>query len=143
MADNLTKAKRSWLMSRVRGSRTLPERQVEKLLRHLHITFRRHISTLPGTPDIVLPHRRIAIFVNGCFWHGHASCVLARLPSTRKKFWTEKIETNRRRDRRVQRALRRMGWKVVTVWGCRAKSEEYLNKRLKAVLMQTKSRRPS
>ena len=61
----------------------------------------------------------MVIFVNGCFWHGHKRCRCSRLPSTRRTFWSEKIQTNRKRDERVRRALRRMGWKVLTVWGCR------------------------
>src|ERR1700741_1728092 len=117
MVDTLTKEKRSWLMSRVRGSNTLPEKQVERFLRRGGVRFRRHDRRLPGTPDIVVPQARVAIFVNGCFWHGHAGCDFARLPSTRKKFWSEKIQTNKKRDRRVRRALQRMGWRVVTVWG--------------------------
>jgi len=119
MADTLSKQKRSWLMSRVRGSNTLPERLVERFLRQHRIRFRRHDRRLPGTPDIIVPQSHVAIFVNGCFWHGHKGCRRSKLPSTRRKFWADKIRGNRKRDERVRRALRRRGWKVVTVWGCR------------------------
>ena len=119
MTDRISKEKRSWLMSRVRGSNTLPERLVERFLRRHRIRFRRHDRRLPGTPDIIVPQFHVAIFVNGCFWHGHKGCRRSRLPSTRKKFWADKIQSNKKRDERVRRALRRRGWKVLTVWGCR------------------------
>lgn len=142
MVDTLSKEKRSWLMSRVRPSRTLPERLVEKSLREQRIRFRRHDRRLPGTPDIIIPDRRIIIFVNGCFWHGHKRCRCSRLPSTRTKFWSEKIQTNRRRDLRVRRSLRRMGWKVFTVWGCHTRNKENLN-RVVANALAPKQVRPN
>lgn len=134
MADTLSKDRRSWLMSRVRGSNTLPERLVEKFLRRHRIHFHRHVRLMPGTPDIVVPKLRIAIFVHGCFWHGHRGCRRSRLPSTRRKFWADKIDANRRRDIRVRRALRRNGWTVLTVWGCRTNKLGDLNKILGRVL---------
>jgi DNA mismatch endonuclease, patch repair protein len=142
MADRLSKQKRSWLMSRVRGSNTLPERLVETFLRQHSIRFRRHDRQLPGTPDIIIPERHIAIFVNGCFWHGHKRCRCSRLPSTRRKFWSEKIETNRKRDARVRRALRRRGWTVLTVWGCRASSVPHLSNVLSTTLKLKNTRSP-
>lgn len=142
MADMLSKEKRSWLMSRVRGSNTLPERLVEKFLRRHGIRFRRHDRRLPGTPDIVVRRARVVIFVNGCFWHGHCRCRRSKLPSTRRKFWADKIEANRKRDERVRRALRRRGWKVLTVWGCRASSVADLSRVLGTALILKESRRP-
>lgn len=142
MADRLSKQKRSWLMSRVRGSNTLPERLVEKFLRQRKIHFQRHVRRLPGTPDIVIRGRRVIIFVNGCFWHGHKRCGRSRLPSTRRKFWSEKIQANRKRDERVRRALRKKGWKVLTIWGCRASSTSDLSKVLGRSLIGRKGRRP-
>jgi len=136
MSDTLTKQKRSWLMSRVRGSNTLPEKQVERFLRRCGIRFRRHARKLPGTPDIVVPQAQLAIFINGCF------CDRSRLPSTRKKFWSEKIQTNKRRDQRVRRDLQRMGWKVLTVWGCRANSVADLYKVLGSSLTLKENGRP-
>ena len=135
MADTLSKQKRSWLMGRVRGSNTLPERFVERFLRKSRIRFRRQDRHLPGTPDITIPQSQVAIFVNGCFWHGHRGCRRSKLPSTRKKFWSDKIQTNKKRDERVRRALRRKGWRVLTVWGCRATSNTDLNKVLSTALI--------
>ena len=142
MADTLSTQKRSWLMSRVRGSNTLPERLVERFLRQHGIRFRRHDRQLPGTPDIIIPERQVAIFVNGCFWHGHKGCRCSRLPSTRRKFWSEKIETNKKRDQRVRRALRRRGWTVLTVWECRSSSVANLSKILGTALILKKNRSP-
>lgn len=133
--DTLSKERRSWLMSRVRGSKTRPEKLVEKFLRRNRIHFRRHERELPGTPDIVIPGSQIAIFVNGCFWHGHKACRLSRLPSTRRKFWAEKIQANQKRDIRVRRALRRKGWKVLTVWGCHVSNVTKLNSILSGALV--------
>jgi DNA mismatch endonuclease, patch repair protein len=138
VVDTLSKQKRSWLMSRVRGSNTLPERAVERFLRRHRIRFRR----LPGTPDIIVPQFHVAIFVNGCFWHGHKGCRRSKLPSTRRKFWAEKIQTNMKRDERVRRALRRSGWTVLTVWGCRASSVADLSRVLGTALVLKESRRP-
>jgi len=142
MADRLSKERRSWLMSRVRGSNTLPERLVEKFLRHYRIHFRRHDRRLPGTPDIIVPQSHVAVFVNGCFWHGHRGCRRSRLPSTRRKFWADKIQANRKRDERVRRALRRKGWKVLTVWECRASSDADLSRVLGTALTLKESQRP-
>src|SRR6266446_6597701 len=142
MADTLTKDKRSWLMSRVRGSNTLPERIVEKILRGCGIRFRRQDRRLPGTPDITVPDAHVAIFVNGCFWHGHKGCRCSRLPSTRRKFWSNKIQANRRRDQRVRRALRKEGWRVLTIWGCRAGKPSTLTRALVRALIIESPRRP-
>jgi DNA mismatch endonuclease, patch repair protein len=141
MADRLSRQKRSWLMSRVRGSNTLPERLVERFLRQQRIRFRRHDRRLPGTPDIIVPQFHVAVFVNGCFWHGHKGCRRSRLPSTRRKFWADKIQANRKRDERVRRALRRRGWTVLTVWGCRASSVADLSRVLGTALILKESRR--
>lgn len=91
---------------------------------------------MPGTPDIVLPDRKCAIFVHGCFWHRHASCAKATMPKTRIPFWTDKFEKNVARDRRNARAVRKLGWKVVTVWECQCKHPKKLIKRLKRCLGQ-------
>jgi DNA mismatch endonuclease (patch repair protein) len=142
MTDRLSKEKRSWLMSRVRGSNTFPERLVERFLRRHGIRFRRHDRRLPGTPDIIVPQFNVAIFVNGCFWHGHKGCRRSKLPSTRRKFWADKIRGNRKRDERVRRALRRQGWTVLTVWGCRVSRVSDLSRALGTALTLKESRRP-
>jgi DNA mismatch endonuclease (patch repair protein) len=73
---------------------------------------------LPGVPDIVLPGRRVAIFVHGCFWHMHAGCRFSKLPATRPAFWKAKLEGNVARDKRAVETLADSGWRVLVVWEC-------------------------
>lgn len=117
MADTLTKAERSALMSRIRGTDTKPEVLVRSALHRAGFRFRLHSRALPGRPDIVLPMHRTVIFVHGCFWHRHG-CSLASEPASRKAFWREKFARNVARDKRTAAALRRAGWRVLTVWEC-------------------------
>lgn len=88
------------------------------MLRKLGIRMRRNVKGLPGTPDFANKSRKIAIFVHGCFWHGHLGCRNAILPKRNAEFWAEKIAANRVRDRRKAAALRREGFHVITVWSC-------------------------
>ena len=111
--DNLTRAQRSYCMSRVRTKDTGPERTVASALRRLGLRFRKHDRALPGCPDIVFPERRVAVFIDGDFWHGF------RYPAWTCRvspFWRQKIEGNRARDLKNFAALRRRGWRVVRVW---------------------------
>lgn len=104
-------------MSGIRGRNTKPEILVRGVLHREGFRFRLHVRELPGKPDIVLPKYRAAIFVHGCFWHGH-DCPLYRLPGTRPDFWRNKIERNRDCDRRARDALLAAGWRVAVVWEC-------------------------
>jgi DNA mismatch endonuclease, patch repair protein len=101
MADVFTPKKRSEIMSRIGGKDTAPEVRVRRLLHALGFRFRLHRSDLPGKPDIVLPRHRKIILVHGCFWHSHADCPRAALPTTNPEFWRAKVEGNVARDRRV------------------------------------------
>ncbi|WP_197062458.1 very short patch repair endonuclease [Luteibacter sp. 9133] len=103
--------------ARIRRRHTGPEIATRKLLHKLGFRFRLHVTSLPGTPDIVLPKYRAIIFVNGCFWHGH-DCHKGSLPATRRDFWARKIAANRARDQRNDAQLVELGWLVVTVWEC-------------------------
>ena len=96
-----------------------PELIVRRLIHGMGYRYRLHVRDLPGSPDIVLPRLRKIIFVHGCFWHGHPRCRKGTSrPKTRRRYWAEKIARNRRRDRRVARALRAMGLSVYVVWEC-------------------------
>jgi DNA mismatch endonuclease, patch repair protein len=117
MADTLSKAERSALMARIRGTNTKPEVLVRSALHRAGFRFRLHNRSLPGRPDIVLTKHRTVVFVHGCFWHRHG-CSLASDPSTRKAFWRDKFARNVARDKRTAAALRRAGWRVYTVWEC-------------------------
>ena len=118
MADVFSKKKRSAIMAAIRGKHTAPEIALKKCLRANGIHYRSHPPGLPGTPDIVLPESRVAVFVNGCFWHGHNGCRRSKLPTTNVEFWKLKIAKNVKRDRAAARKLRTMGWKVRVYWTC-------------------------
>ena len=105
-------------MSRIGSKDTKPEIIVRSLLHRMGYRFRLHRKDLPGNPDILLPKLRIALFVNGCYWHGHEPCHLFRLPKTRTEFWAKKIRKNRERDCLNYLALQKLGWKTVVVWEC-------------------------
>jgi DNA mismatch endonuclease (patch repair protein) len=117
MVDRLTPDQRRLNMSRVRAKDTRPEMTVRGLLHRLGFRYRLHRRDLPGRPDIALPRYRAAIFVHGCFWHGH-NCSLFRMPATRTEFWAAKIATNRGRDTDAIGGLRRAGWRSLWVWEC-------------------------
>ena len=134
MVDHVDSAKRSLNMAAVRSKHTEPELVVRKIVYALGYRYRLHIKTLPGCPDIVFRKRAKVIFVHGCFWHRHSGCALARLPKSRLDFWVPKLEGNRKRDERNKRELRRMGWKVLTVWECELKKPARLTGRVRRFL---------
>ena len=105
-------------MSGIRGKNTKPELLTRRALFAAGYRFRLHRRELPGAPDIVMPGRKVAIFVHGCFWHLHAGCKNAKLPSTRPEFWLGKLEGNVARDQRAVQALLLNDWRVLTVWEC-------------------------
>ncbi len=116
-------------MSRIGAANTKPEVAVRSLLHGLGYRFRLHRRDLPGTPDIVLPRYRTAVFVHGCFWRGHF-CKRDKMPKSRTEYREGKIAANRRRDARARRRLRSLGWKVVIVWECELGHREKLARRL-------------
>lgn len=118
MADTVPPETRSRMMSGIRGKNSRPEMLVRSLLHAAGYRFRLHRKDLPGTPDIVLPKRRIVIFIHGCFWHRHSGCRLFKLPATRTDFWSEKLQANAERDRLATIALEKLGWRVLCVWEC-------------------------
>jgi DNA mismatch endonuclease (patch repair protein) len=118
MVDVVDKKARSRMMAGIRGKDTRPELVVRRHLHQRGFRFRLHARVLPGRPDIVLPKWKVAIQVNGCFWHGHTGCPRYRIPTTRRDFWLQKIQTNRYRDRRALKQLSAAGWRVAVVWEC-------------------------
>lgn len=130
MTDRLDPGRRRRLMQRVKGKDTAPELAVRSLLHRLGYRFRLHRKDLPGTPDIVLPGRRVVLFVHGCFWHGHG-CRLGRLPKSRLEYWQPKIAANRDRDQRKAECLAVLGWRVVVIWQCELADAEALAQRLR------------
>ena len=130
MTDRLTREHRSWNMSRIRAKDTQPEKLVRSTLHRAGYRFRLHRRDLPGRPDIVLPKYRTVVFVHGCFWHRHPGCRFAYTPKSRVAFWNEKFRRNVERDCRNVRALRALGWRVITVWECQAQQPSIWRRRL-------------
>lgn len=116
--DKLSRERRSWNMSRIRGKDTAPELVVRSLLHRLGFRFRLHRGRLPGRPDIVLPKYRTVVFVHGCFWHRHRACLNCTTPTHNRTFWLKKFAGNSARDKGNIRALSKLGWKVIVVWEC-------------------------
>ena len=112
------------MMSSIRARDTKPEMLVRRHLHGLGFRYRLSLRTLPGKPDLVLPRYRAAIFVHGCFWHGHRDCRFATVPTTRTEFWTAKISANRGRDATSEQKLRNLCWRVAVVWECALKSNQ-------------------
>lgn len=121
MADTVSKQKRSEIMSHVTGKETKPEIMVRKYLFARGLRYRKNVKQLPGTPDIVFPKYKTAVFVNGCFWHGHKGCKYSHLPSTNLEYWEKKIADNLERDDRKTRKLEKLGYRVLIVWQCQLK----------------------
>ena len=117
VADTLSRERRSALMKRVKQEHTAPELLVRKALHSRGLRYKVGDRKLPGRPDLSFPRYRVAIFVHGCFWHGHA-CRLGRPPTTNTDYWIPKIDANRKRDARKTQALRDLGWRVFTLWQC-------------------------
>ena len=135
--DVFTPEKRSAVMRRVKGKDTKPEMIVRQALTRLGVRYRLHRKDLPGAPDVVLPGRKLAIFVHGCFWHGHDCTRGARVPKANRDYWLGKVGRNRERDARTLAALTAMGWRVETIWECDLKDRAGLEARLQALLDAT------
>jgi DNA mismatch endonuclease (patch repair protein) len=128
--DTVTPSVRTKIMAAVPQRNTTPERLVRRELHAMGLRFRLHRKTLPGSPDIVLPKFKTAIFVHGCFWHRHHGCSRTTTPRTRAEFWASKFERNLCRDRENVERLQKMGWRVVVVWECETRDPAALRRRL-------------
>ena len=118
------KETRSYNMSQIKGKNTKPEIIVRKYLFSKGFRYRINVKSLPGSPDIVLKKYNTAIFINGCFWHGHEGCKYFVWPKTRKEFWKEKIQSNIQRDNKNIALLKDEGWNVITIWECELKKDK-------------------
>ena len=117
--------RRSRNMSAIKSKNTKPEIAVRKLLHSMGYRFRLHRKDLPGSPDIVLPKYKTVIFVHGCFWHRHQNCKYASTPKTRQEFWNKKFNENINRDKINQENLSSKGWKIIIVWECEIKDQDF------------------
>ena len=114
---------RSEVMGRVKSHNTTPEIKVRKALFAAGLRYRLNVKELPGSPDVVLISRRIAVFVHGCFWHRHPGCKRATFPQTNVPYWQRKFERNVARDAAAKEAILALGWQHVTVWECEIKDD--------------------
>ncbi|MEW5687547.1 MAG: DNA mismatch endonuclease Vsr [Pseudomonadota bacterium] len=134
MTDVYGPEKRSAVMRRVKGRDTAPELKVRKALTRLGARYRLHRKDLPGNPDIVMPGRRLALFVHGCFWHGHDCARGSRVPKANRDYWLGKVGRNKARDDRTRGELEALGWRVETIWECELKDGAALEARLGRLL---------
>lgn len=116
-------------MQSVKTKDTGPELTVRQILSSLGYRYRLYVKKLPGRPDIVFPSKRKAIFVHGCFWHGHGCCK-GRAPKSRQEYWEPKLKANKERDEAQVLALQALGWTVLTVWQCESRDRDALRKQL-------------
>ena len=124
-------------MSKVRRAGTKPEVMFRRTCRRLGLTYRTNVRGLPGSPDVVLPEMGVAFFVHGCFWHRHPGCSRATTPKTNLNYWESKFDANVRRDRKKCRHLRKLGWRVHTVWECQVYDEANFQRKLISRLRRT------
>lgn len=133
--DNLSPTQRSHAMRQVKGKNTKPELIVRAALRKLgHTGYRIHRKDIPGNPDIVWIGRKAAIFINGCFWHGHPCARGGRVPKTRPEYWAKKIARTVERDANAKAELRSRGWRVLVVWECELRDADALDAALSGLL---------
>lgn len=124
MVDIVNKAVRSRMMASIRGQDTRPEMMVRRFLHGKGFRYRLHARSLPGSPDLVLPKYRLAIFVHGCFWHRHTGCRYATIPDQNREKWQRKFVQNVERDQRNINQLLERGWRVIVVWECGLRTAE-------------------
>lgn len=141
--DRITSEQRSRLMARVRAKNTAPEVNVRKTAHAMGLRFRIHRRDLKGTPDLVFPKHKVAMFVHGCFWHQHPSCKRATAPQTRREFWEAKLAGNVKRDKEVVQQLVSEGWRVEIIWECETKDAAELTRRISKVFAEGRKTAPS
>ena len=137
--DIFSSEKRSEIMSRIKGKNTKIEVSVRKWLYSMGCRYRKNSASILGRPDLSIKKYRIAIFVNGCFWHGH-QCLGEKRPKTNVEFWSEKIRKNKERDKRIIESLESEGWLVINIWECELKKGKF-DSRMNEVLQQINMRK--
>lgn len=121
--DIVSKEKRSFIMSKVPRKQSKQELLVTKFLYSNGFRYRKNYKSLPGSPDIAITKQKTALFVHGCFWHGHLNCKFAQKPTSNLNFWEKKIEGNIKRDVEKSKCLKELGWKVIILWQCQLKNK--------------------
>lgn len=134
-------------MSRIRGKDTTPEKLVRSMLHKMGYRFRLHVRIPTGgtrsvSVDILLPKYKTAIFVHGCFWHRHKGCKNCTTPTHRREWWLAKLNGNAERDKLNQRALKKLGWRVIVIWECEANADKTIQRIAKSLQLTPKDFRP-
>lgn len=130
MTDVLSTEQRRFCMSRIRDKNTKPEIIVRQLVRQMGIGYRLHVKDLPGKPDLVFRKHKKVIFVHGCFWHMHA-CKYGRvIPKTNTEFWQKKRLSNKLRDSKNRKELKKLGWSILVIWECQTRKPALLLKKI-------------
>ncbi|MBT2865909.1 DNA mismatch endonuclease Vsr [Chromobacterium violaceum] len=131
--DTLSPEARSRVMGRIKSKHTKPEMAVRKIAYGLGYRYRLHGKELPGKPDLVFKGRRQAVFVHGCFWHGH-DCGRCRMPKSNQAYWQAKIQANMSRDAAARMRLEEMGWRILEIWECQTRDASLIESMLKNFL---------
>lgn len=139
MSDIFNSKRRSEVMSSIAGKDTKLEILVRSYLFYQGFRYRKNVATLPGKPDIVLSKYKTVVFINGCFWHNHKNCKLAKLPNTRVEFWRDKLEGNARRDSKNIENLIQMNWHVIVIWQCQLSNKETAERTLESLSFAIKN----
>ena len=132
--DTFTLEQRSRCMSKIRNKNTKPEIAVRKILTKLGYRYRLHLSKLPGKPDISITKKKIAVFVNGCFWHQHSGCKRQTIPKTNIEYWHTKLQRNVDNQKKNIEKLEELGWVVIIIWECEVKNQHLLMDNLRSYL---------
>lgn len=135
MSDTMSREQRHNCMSRIRSKNTKPELKVRRWLWSHGYRYRLNVKGVPGKPDIVMRPYRTAIFVNGCFWHGHQNCKKFKMPQSNREFWHNKIARNRERDQQNYQLLYENGWHVIVIWECQLE-KQHLERTMQAVSVE-------
>ena len=127
MADRISSVRRSENMRAIKSKNTSPEKRVRSAAHRLGLRFRLHRSDLPGSPDLLFPGKKTALFVHGCFWHRHENCPGATTPKTNTDYWSRKFRRNMERDRENRKKLEEDGWRVLVIWECETKTKKSID----------------
>ena len=138
--DTISSDRRSKNMRQIRSKDTKPEIAVRKLIHSMGYRYRLHSRNLPGKPDMVFSGRRKVIFVHGCFWHQHKSCISGRIPKSRVDYWRPKLTKNRKRDKTNQKRLKDFGWDCLVIWECEIQDTKKIAKLVRSFLNEKKSK---
>jgi DNA mismatch endonuclease, patch repair protein len=133
--DNLTPQQRKHAMKQVKGRNTAPELKVQQILKEMgYDNFQLHPENMVGKPDIIWADHHLALFIHGCFWHGHSCPRGARIPKTHRDYWQAKIERNFNRDQSNQALLTQTGWRILVIWECELKNTDVIKEKIRKFL---------